>query len=240
MSYHPSLPWPQIHEYLLKIEQTDQPVSLCKQAVLELNQLMPYDAAYIFLLNEKFQIADHEVIGVPEKKIRQYLDYYVTIDPCKQRTPPGARTWLIDWYDFYHTEFCTDWGRPVDLYYTTSMYLHNQKQIPSAVLITSRSGHYGFSDRELAILEVIQPHLSNHFRLLEKMRPVRSQQFNCRNLTKRENEIAGLLCQGLSTPEIATLLVISEFTVYRHLNNIFTKMNISSRTELVAKLLTGD
>ncbi|NLY75972.1 MAG: helix-turn-helix transcriptional regulator [Firmicutes bacterium] len=44
-------------------------------------------------------------------------------------------------------------------------------------------------------------------------------------MTNRENEIAGLLCRGLSTKEISSMLIISEFTVYRHLNNIFTKMN---------------
>ena len=52
-------------------------------------------------------------------------------------------------------------------------------------------------------------------------------------LTKRELEIAGLIAQGKSNGEIAEQLYISETTVKKHVSNIFEKMGISKREELV-------
>jgi len=49
-------------------------------------------------------------------------------------------------------------------------------------------------------------------------------------LTARELEVLGLVAAGRSNREIASALVISEHTVARHLQNIFAKLRVSSRT----------
>jgi DNA-binding NarL/FixJ family response regulator len=49
-------------------------------------------------------------------------------------------------------------------------------------------------------------------------------------LTPREIEILGLVATGRSNREIAATLVLSEHTVARHLQNIFAKLGVSSRT----------
>jgi DNA-binding CsgD family transcriptional regulator/tetratricopeptide (TPR) repeat protein len=49
-------------------------------------------------------------------------------------------------------------------------------------------------------------------------------------LTSRELEVLQLLARGKSNREIASDLVISEHTVARHVQNIFTKLGVSSRT----------
>ena len=52
-------------------------------------------------------------------------------------------------------------------------------------------------------------------------------------LTKREEEIISLVYWGLSNPEISDRLYISTSTVKRHMQNIFKKMNIKHRSELI-------
>ena len=58
-------------------------------------------------------------------------------------------------------------------------------------------------------------------------------------LTDRETEIVLLVCRGIGTKEIANELSISVHTVRDHLKAIFTKSNVNSRPELVARLFTN-
>ena len=56
-------------------------------------------------------------------------------------------------------------------------------------------------------------------------------------LTPRERDLLQLLVAGASTPEIARRLVVSEYTVRFHLRNLFLKLEVHSRTQLVAQAL---
>jgi DNA-binding NarL/FixJ family response regulator len=53
-------------------------------------------------------------------------------------------------------------------------------------------------------------------------------------LTGRELQVLRLVASGLTNRAIANKLAISEKTVARHLNNIFTKLDLSSRTAATA------
>ncbi len=53
-------------------------------------------------------------------------------------------------------------------------------------------------------------------------------------LTSREREVIALVAAGLTNRQIARSLVLSEKTVARHLSNIFTKLDLSSRTAAAA------
>lgn len=53
-------------------------------------------------------------------------------------------------------------------------------------------------------------------------------------LTPREKDVMELICQGKSAPLISGILMISEHTVKRHTNNIFKKVGVNSRYELIS------
>ena len=55
-------------------------------------------------------------------------------------------------------------------------------------------------------------------------------------LTARETEIASAVVQGLSNKEIAEKLYISNNTVKEHFKNIFRKMQVSSRGDMLLKI----
>jgi DNA-binding NarL/FixJ family response regulator len=55
-----------------------------------------------------------------------------------------------------------------------------------------------------------------------------------RGLTPREAEVLRLVAAGKTNRDIAVELVISEHTVGRHLQNLFAKIDVSSRAAATA------
>jgi two-component system, NarL family, nitrate/nitrite response regulator NarL len=60
-------------------------------------------------------------------------------------------------------------------------------------------------------------------------RTVRSEDL----LTKREREIVDLVCEGLRNRDVALRCDLAEGTVKIHLNSIFRKLGVASRSELI-------
>jgi len=58
-------------------------------------------------------------------------------------------------------------------------------------------------------------------------------------LTDREKEVLAIVYEGHSNLEIAEMLCISPFTVKRHINNIFRKMAVKTRVELMHLVITA-
>lgn len=52
-------------------------------------------------------------------------------------------------------------------------------------------------------------------------------------LSRREAEVAMLICQGLSNKQIAEQLFISEKTIKTHVSNILSKLDIKDRMQLI-------
>jgi DNA-binding NarL/FixJ family response regulator len=58
--------------------------------------------------------------------------------------------------------------------------------------------------------------------------------------TAREREVATLLARGLANAEIADALVLSPHTVSDHVKNLFEKVGVSTRQELVARVFLDE
>jgi DNA-binding CsgD family transcriptional regulator len=58
--------------------------------------------------------------------------------------------------------------------------------------------------------------------------------------TAREREVATLLARGLSRAEIAEALVVSPHTVEDHVRNLYEKVGVASRQELVARVFLDE
>ena len=55
------------------------------------------------------------------------------------------------------------------------------------------------------------------------------------DLTKREKQVLGLLVSGVKTKDAATTLQISHDTIRNHIKNIYKKLNVNSKVEMMRK-----
>ncbi|GAA0709075.1 fimbria biosynthesis transcriptional regulator FimZ [Paraclostridium ghonii] len=59
---------------------------------------------------------------------------------------------------------------------------------------------------------------------------------NMKLLTKRENEVLEEMAKGLNNKEIANNLYITEYTVKKHVSNIFSKLGFKNRQEAIISI----
>jgi NarL family two-component system response regulator LiaR len=83
-----------------------------------------------------------------------------------------------------------------------------------------------------------------HPKIIEKLikqamvKPVETAEHKLKEvLSDRETEMLKLLATGMSNKEIAEKLCLSLRTVKAHMSNIFTKMNVASRSEALVEAL---
>ena len=69
--------------------------------------------------------------------------------------------------------------------------------------------------------------------LVDNMGSLTEEEKKIETLTKRELEVALLLREGYSNAKIAEDLFISEGTIKKHISNIFGKLDLYSRTEVL-------
>lgn len=129
-------------------------------------------------------------------------------------------------------------GRQYDHEHAMTGAIVGSGQIIGWINFARTSGTPAFDRQDLAYLSAISAHLSASLALLRSQ-----QQFTNHvwmQLTPREQQIAELLAQGLTNAEIGAQLWITQNTIKQSLKRMFRKLNVSARTELVAKLYRNE
>jgi DNA-binding CsgD family transcriptional regulator len=175
---------------------------------------------------------------IPSPHKERYPYYFAKTDMRITVIPDRPALFSTSDAKFRGTEFGEDWCRPLKARWSSGFRSFDKQGRLSALLILYReSRSQPFQDGDLDILEAVQSHIVNlarHANTRAQDADLGERVRELGRLSPRENEIAILLCTGLRTKAIASELFISEATAYRHIHNIFEKLGIGSRQELVA------
>ena len=133
-----------------------------------------------------------------------------------------------EWYDAYL--------RPMRIRDTLKVWLSSSPQSVACVSLDRSDGD--FSDRDAAVLAILQPHLAAmRRRAIGRDAPPRD---NDLRVTMREAEVLTWVVRGKRNEEIGRLLFISSGTVEKHLEHAFRKLGVHSRGEAIAQMLDLD
>src|SRR4051795_12096405 len=91
-------------------------------------------------------------------------------------------------------------------------------------------------DRYVQILQLLAPHFVVFYRRAAARRAAAA---DVSPLTPREREVMTLVAAGKANKEIARELWLSPHTVRSHLENVFEKLEVTSRTAAVARTFGG-
>jgi len=93
---------------------------------------------------------------------------------------------------------------------------------------------------EEAFITVIQEEIKKEKELIPpadriEQRQAKTEQTFSESLSKRESEVLQLIAKGLRNKEISSAMFVSESTIKSHIYNIFKKLEVGSRVELINK-----
>lgn len=108
-------------------------------------------------------------------------------------------------------------------------------QLVGVVGFTRQQGMPAFDSQNLIDLSALCLHISTWVARVKSQHPLLLQ---TERLTPREMQIASLVAQGQTNAEISAELWITENSVKQALKRMFRKLEVSSRTQMVAKLST--
>jgi DNA-binding CsgD family transcriptional regulator len=217
----------------------------------ELSLLFPYDSSFAAIGDVSPTDGSERISlftnGIPDTAVRAYLDYYYRIDAVRWSLTPDTRTFAVDWKSrkFARNEFAQDYMRGMlQARSDAGVSAISPGGIGGMAIGFARSGFGAISRRDRAILDVMCPHIRNYYAMHTKLAALSADGFRaaelargCQPLSKREAEVASLLCKRLTASDIAAALLISPRTVERHVEHIYCKLAVQNRQELLRLLL---
>ena len=171
-------------------------------------------------------------------------DNYWACDPCCYPDRSGDLRSVVKVSDFYSarqwhsTGMYTDYSSPVGLEHELMLVLPAGPGPAAgpgqtARLLFFRGPGPDFSERDRALLQLLRPHL--HQAYLDAERRRRGAPL----LTPRQWELLRLVAGGHTNAQIGRRLGVSEGTVRKHLENIYSRLQVSSRTAAVTRAFPG-
>ncbi len=153
--------------------------------------------------------------------------------PCSYSARTGDVATVTRWSDFctvpelrrtpFYTDYLVPWGR-----------------INHALLVPFAAGpgrtrylwfarlRRDFSERDRLALQLLRPHLQEVYLDAERRR------HGIPHLSRREREVLQLVAQGFSNADIARILFISPATVAKHMEHIFDRTGVRTRSAAAA------
>jgi DNA-binding CsgD family transcriptional regulator len=169
-----------------------------------------------------------------------HWEHYWDCQPCSYPDRTGDLRSIIKIGDFYSARQWHSVGTYCDIYRPQGLEHDLMLTLPPPSGLAGGPGRTmrlfffrgpgpDFSDRDRAVLTLLRPHLHQAYLDAERRRhPVP-------RLTPRQTDLLHLVAAGHTNTQIARRLGISEATVRTHLENIYRRLQVSSRTAAVTR-----
>jgi DNA-binding CsgD family transcriptional regulator len=134
---------------------------------------------------------------------------------------------LLTRREWLNSALYAEYFRPSGMEHELSVKL-SQPAGQTNVLLFDRAPGADFDERDRLVMRLLRPQLDATLRRLATASPSTGPR-----LTAREREVLGLVRRGLTNQAIARRLDLSAHTVRKHLENIYARLNVQSRTAAV-------
>lgn len=239
--------WNRINELLLEVYSMDNEQEIADKFLKMIRGLIPYSQGFIIMCNEENEIIEENCafINMSQVMKRKYIEHFYKVDYIhyiltNTSTVVFKDTDIMEDSLRMKTEVFQEFFKPQNICYGCGIIFIKEEKI-LGILNLFRAEEIGdFSDKDLRILHIVKDHLANiiyslrnNSKSLDGRISLDFNQLEHYNLSKREIEIIKIMIDGASNQDISDEFSISISTVKKHVYNIFTKMGINSRMQLL-------
>jgi DNA-binding CsgD family transcriptional regulator len=178
------------------------------------------------------------------ERVREFNTYYNRQVPVHFS---GAEPVLgpVDWREYRDSEYVADFHRPLGIDCSVGASFVDAFSRTGYVLWIHRHGRGArFAVDDVETLRLLCRQVGHIISLKSEIEAARRDAVSDPELgpdadilSRREAEVARLMCRRVSFREIAAILRISPRTVERHASHIYHKLRVANRKELAALLL---
>jgi DNA-binding CsgD family transcriptional regulator len=246
--------WIVLNDIIYKINLAEDYRDVQKKFLEQIDLLIPSTATCFFLSDDK----DNGFLSYPMpygeltmSNLEEYLLNGQDLDYLKDIMISG-KCMVYKETDFMieeiriQTEYYKKYYKSKNLHYCVQLILAHKCQFMGVVSFYNSRASGDYSEKDIFILETLKTHLSlclyKSFYLPKhsKNKDLLSKKFSQLhfistqyNLTRRESEVLRLIVDNLTNGEISERLYISINTLKKHIVNIYGKLGVSNRIQLL-------
>jgi len=159
--------------------------------------------------------------------------YWDCIDCCSPELT-GDHTQVGGWSDVYtEREYSRvlmgEYFRRVGIWHELLVCLRPVGGLQRRIMLAREPGDPPFSERDRLLLTLLRPHL------VDLRNRIEAERRTVPALTMRQQELLRRVAMGHSNRRVARDLGLSEGTVRKHLQNVYERLGVHSRTEALAR-----
>jgi DNA-binding CsgD family transcriptional regulator len=221
-------------------DDADDGQPLPRSVLATLSQLVGADMVYFMRLDvERRETPLYQEYGPlgdvddEDAPVQVFWSNYWTGPFCSYPDRTGDLTSVTRMSDFStmtalrRTELWSEYFRPFRAYRELMLCLPSPPRRTLRLLLVRGPGP-DFSERDRDLLALLRPHLDARLRKWQRDRqPV--------TLTPRQRELLALVAAGRTNGQIARHLCISEGTARTHMENIFQRLQVTSRAAAIVR-----
>jgi DNA-binding CsgD family transcriptional regulator len=193
----------------------------------------------IYLMDEENRLAGFDVMGVSDSFVERYEKIGRSVDPVLQyvleKHAPAHEELVLPVGAWKHSQLYQQCCSEYEHEHIMTGPIVGRGQLIGTIHFARIGNTPAFSANDLANLGAVCTHLSACLAVLRNQYQA-SPDLSLKCLTPREVQIANLVARGLTNAEIGAELWITQNSVKQALKRMFRKLDVSARTEMIAKL----
>jgi DNA-binding CsgD family transcriptional regulator len=146
----------------------------------------------------------------------------------------------VPWRTFRHSALYHEYYRVIGIDHAVALPLHVGDGWLVGFVLNRRARD--FSDREVALLDQLRRPLAGLFHRTGALARARAENATLPStlpVTAREHDVLSWVAAGKTDRDIAQILAISPRTVHKHLQHVYCKLGVETRTAAVMRALAS-